>query len=264
MYLILRYKKKSKWKYLRIKLDGLKLDYIYQGDTLDVLKTFPNESIDCDETLPPYLHLTGNNMGDMFMLKRDSKGRFIKGYHYNRETEFKKGQHWREPKKYWEKSWLENEYIIKQKSAEQIAKENGCGTNNILYWLKKHNIPRRSTTEVRKIKFWGLSGKNNPMFGKKGELSPNWKGGITAERQAFYSSKKWKEVCSYVWNRDEATCQRCGLRKTDNPQKSFHIHHIKSFKYKDLRAEPTNLILLCEDCHRFVHSKKNINKEFLN
>lgn len=33
---------------------NLKLDYIYQGDTLEVLKTFPNESIDMCITSPPY------------------------------------------------------------------------------------------------------------------------------------------------------------------------------------------------------------------
>lgn len=32
----------------------LKLDYIYQGDTLDVLKSFPSESIDMCITSPPY------------------------------------------------------------------------------------------------------------------------------------------------------------------------------------------------------------------
>jgi len=32
----------------------LKLNHIYQGDTLEVLKTFPDESVDCIITSPPY------------------------------------------------------------------------------------------------------------------------------------------------------------------------------------------------------------------
>ena len=35
----------------------LKLDYIYQGDALEVLKTFPSESIDMCITSPPYWNM---------------------------------------------------------------------------------------------------------------------------------------------------------------------------------------------------------------
>jgi 5-methylcytosine-specific restriction endonuclease McrA len=30
-----------------------------------------------------------------------------------------------------------------------------------------------------------------------------------------------------------------------------------------LRAEPDNLVLLCEACHRWVHSRANIGRVFL-
>jgi len=32
---------------------------------------------------------------------------------------------------------------------------------------------------------------------------------------------------------------------------------------KELRTDPNNLVLLCEVCHNFVHSKLNKNREFL-
>ena len=35
----------------------LKLDYIYQGDALEVLKTLPSESIDMCITSPPYWNM---------------------------------------------------------------------------------------------------------------------------------------------------------------------------------------------------------------
>ena len=35
----------------------LKLDHIYQGDALEVLKTFPSESIDMCITSPPYWNM---------------------------------------------------------------------------------------------------------------------------------------------------------------------------------------------------------------
>jgi len=156
---------------------------------------------------------------------RNKKGQFVKGKRSSPSTEFKKGQHWRKPKPYWDNEWLYGEYIIKGKTASQIAKENKCKPGNIcyfinkfnftckenkptkfygksyiikfrLYWdkdwlyneyitkqktasqiaieqdcsesnilqfLKKHNINTRNMKEIRKNKHWGLEGKNNGM-----------------------------------------------------------------------------------------------------
>jgi hypothetical protein len=193
---------------------------------------------------------------------RDKLGRFKKGERASPETEFKPGQHWREPKLYWDRDWLYAEYIVKQRSAQEIADDFGCIANNIFYFLDKHQIPRRTIKEARAIKHWGLSGPDNGMYGLTGEKSPNWKGGRTPERQAFYSSREWAEACITVWKRDQATCQRCNKKQGKNA--TFHIHHIAPFKVVELRAELTNLILLCRECHSWVHGKKNVNKELIN
>jgi hypothetical protein len=174
--------------------------------------------------------------------------------------QFKKGYTWRQPKPYWHKEWLVNEYICLGKSAADIAREQGCLDTNIHYFLKKHGIKARSTSEARKNKYWGQTGVDNPMWNRRGELNPRWLGGITPERQSFYMSQEWKEACSKVWMRDKAICQRCGMEKSDMP---FHIHHIKSFQDKDLRADINNLVLLCEACHQWVHSKGNKNNDYV-
>lgn len=194
---------------------------------------------------------------------RNKKGQFVKGIRYSPDTEFKKGHHWREKQPFWDRKWLTEEYVNKKRSAKDIALEFNVTENAILFWLKKHDVNTRSMSEIRKNKRWGLFGTDNPMWNKKGELNQNWKGGVSEERQAFYSSQEWKSVCSFVWKRDGATCQRCGLKKSDSYDMPFHIHHVKSFKYKKLRADPSNLVLLCESCHLFVHSKKNTKNEFL-
>jgi len=186
---------------------------------------------------------------------RNRKGQFIKGIRYSPNTEFKKGEHWRESKPYWNKDWLKKEYAVK--SCSEIAKDFSVTEAAILFWLRKHNIPRRTITEVRSIKHWGCSGKDNPMYGKTGEQNHNWKGGCSPERQSFYTSSEWKEACSEVYRRDKARCVSCG--EVEN----LHVHHIESFADKDKRADVNNLVLLCVKCHRFVHSKKNINKEFI-
>jgi hypothetical protein len=183
------------------------------------------------------------------MIKRNEKGQFLKG------------TYWQSPKLYWQKDWLINEYIVNNKSANQIAIEQGCKENNILYFLEKFFIKIRTMNEIRTYKHWGLNGQDNPMYNKIGELNPNWKGGVTPYRQIFYASEEWKLVCRKVWKRDNAQCQRCQIKYNEGIP--LHIHHIISFSNEDLRADENNLILLCKVCHHWVHSKKNIKRDFL-
>jgi len=192
---------------------------------------------------------------------RTKKGHFRKGERASPQTEFKKGQHWRKPQLYWDRNWLYQEYIVEQKSTAQIANEQGCKENNILYFLKKHGIPTRTTAEVRAIKHWGASGPDNPMYGRTGASSTNWKGGCTPGRQALYSSREWAEVVRIVWARDKALCQRCGTKK--QASNVFHIHHIVSFSAIELRVDPENLVLVCRMCHHWIHSKSNVHKEYM-
>ncbi len=194
---------------------------------------------------------------------RDEKGRFVKGLHSHPQTEFKKGQHWRDKKPFWDKNWCIENYCNLKRSAADIAEEFEVTEAAILHWLKKHNIPRRKMSEIRKMKRWGCSGADNPMWNKKGELSPNWKGGITPDRQLFYSSIEWKKACRRVWARDEEKCRRCGMWREDSMDMPFHIHHIIPFADGFMKADPNNLVLLCETCHHFVHSKENIHNEFI-
>lgn len=187
-------------------------------------------------------------------------GRFKKGEHRSPATEFKKGQHWRPHAVFREKEYLRREYVEKQRPAGDIGAEHGVTEAAILFWLKKHNIPRRSMTEIRSRKKWGQAGSKNGMYGRRGENNPNWKGGCTPERQDFYSSEEWKRVARLVKKRDGRTCQRCGA---SGPDAKLEIHHIVRFAVVKLRAEPTNLVMLCDPCHVFVHSRNNTKKEFI-
>lgn len=160
-----------------------------------------------------------------------------------------------------DKSWLEREYLEKKRSAHEIAEECGVTENNVLFFLQKLGIPTRSTQEVRASKYWGALGPANPMFGKRGEESSNWRGGVTPERQAFYLSPEWKGAARVVRKRDKATCQRCGLEASCGIE--MHVHHKVSFAFRPLRAEPSNLVLLCDTCHDWVHSRRNAYQSFI-
>lgn len=163
---------------------------------------------------------------------------------------------------YHDKEWLTTEYVTKQRSAEDIAKQFGVTGANIFFYLIHAGIQRRSMDQIRAIKHWGSPGAANGMFGKRGAELANWKGGVTPERQAFHSSLEWASMSRAVWKRDKARCQRCNLRQ-ETKLPPFHIHHIVTFAVRELRAEPTNLVLLCHPCHRFVHSRKNTENLFI-
>ena len=176
--------------------------------------------------------------------KRDNKtGRFLKGYTY------------RQPKSYWDKNWLYNEYIKKKKSAKSIAEEQGCKENNILYFLEKFGIKRRSISEIRKIKYWAMKGEKNPMFNKRGEKSPNWQGGKSPLRQKIYGRSEWKKLNKKILERDNYQCQLCGVEHKRGNQLVIH-HWLPISSFPEFIDKEWNLITLCGTCHKKIHKAK--------
>jgi len=193
------------------------------------------------------------------------------------------------------KDWLIDQYLNQKKSANQIAKEIGRDSKRVWEWIKEYGVETRKRgtdygqcfkkgmigsmtgkkhSEATKEKIRAASiadgrvpwGKGNDPYwkGKTGSQHPSFKGGLTPERQSVYSSQEWVNAVKKVWARDNAICQRCGVHHNSQEQRgNFHIHHIVSFQVPELRTEESNLLLLCKPCHKWVHSKKNIDKELL-
>jgi len=183
---------------------------------------------------------------------RNKRGQFIKGHRSSPATEFKKGEHWRKPQPFRRKSWLVVEYITKQRSTGDIAAQFGVTREAILFWLKKHEIPRRNTSQARKMKHWGAEGEANGMYGRRGSLHPSYAGGNTAWRQAMYSTSEFKQFMRQVWARDRGRCLRCGAGG------KLEIHHVLP-----VRAAPLLLLdhhhacLLCKSCHDLMRNKEH-------
>lgn len=211
---------------------------------------------------------------------RNEFGRFIKGKRYSPSTEFKKGHHWRKPQLFRDRDWLHNEYIAKKRSSCDIAKDFEVTDSAIIFWLKKHNISRRNTSQVRKIKYWGQSGESNPMFGKKsragtrhseeaktkmskawecrivseetklklkGEKNPRWLGGKSFEPYSIDWTQTLKQS---IRERDNYVCQLCNKLLIN---KKACVHHID---YNKTNNNLENLITLCSCCH----TKTNFNR----
>ena len=53
----------------------MKLNHIYEGNNIDGLKTFPDESVDCVVTSPPYWGLRDYNQEDQLGLEETPEGK---------------------------------------------------------------------------------------------------------------------------------------------------------------------------------------------
>jgi len=78
---------------------------------------------------------------------------------------------------YDDSDFLRQEYVAKEKSASQIAKEINCCHATILRKLKKFNIPTRSRSELS-------SGTKNPMWGRPSPMR-----GITGRNHHRWGKK---------------------------------------------------------------------------
>ena len=167
-------------------------------------------------------------------------------------------------------------------TAEQKLHMNNKGERNPMYGkhhsaeakkkiglvLSKANKGRKFTEEHKnnmKISWVGrkgheawnkgkefLSGKNNPMFGRKGEKSPQWRGGISSQNEILRHSLEYKLWRDSVFTRDNYTCIWCGKRGI-----RLEADHIKPWAwFPELRFAIDNGRTLCLECHKKTDTYK--------
>ena len=79
-----------------------------------------------------------------------------------------------------------------------------------------------------------------------GPNSWNWKGGLASVNEAIRKGYEYREWRTAVFQRDNYTCQHCGVRGV-----RLHADHILPFStHVHLRFELTNGRTLCAPCHK--------------
>lgn len=126
----------------------------------------------------------------------------------------------------------------------------------LLEWHKNNTVispmlGKKHREETKQKMSQASIGNRNPMFGRKGALAGNWKGGAKNERETL----EYREWRIKVWQRDNYTCTKCG-----KVGKNLHAHHIKHFaKFPELRYEIENGLTLCKTCHNKLHWGKAVD-----
>ncbi|MCY8971464.1 HNH endonuclease [Bacillus atrophaeus] len=80
--------------------------------------------------------------------------------------------------------------------------------------------------------------------------------GFQSPNKSFYRTEEWKDMRSYVYQRDKGVCQCCGKFVFG---RDAHVHHIEPISERpDLKLDEENLILYCPKCHA---EEENKNKK---
>ena len=91
--------------------------------------------------------------------------------------------------------------------------------------------------------------KKNPGV-QSGENHPNWKGGISGDRNRFMSTNEYKEWRTEVFRRDEYKCVCCGVNSN-----TLEAHHILPYaSNEDIRTDVSNGVTMCRKHHAEFHS----------
>ena len=103
--------------------------------------------------------------------------------------------------------------------------------------------------------------KKNPEV-QSGENHPNWKGGISGDRNRFMSTNEYKEWRTEVFRRDGYKCVCCDVNSN-----TLEAHHILPYaSNEDIRTDVSNGVTMCRKHHadfRSIHGRASIGKEEL-
>jgi len=183
-------------------------------------------------------------------LERNSKGQFEKGIiPWNKETKgvtkenktsFKKGAI----------PWCDG-----TKGEGKVKKNKGS-------FKKGHKMSQETKDKIKETMKNNpkISGKNSHMYGKKGKLSNNWKGGVTPFNKLVRNTFEYKEWRESIYKRDNYTCQNKNCKFCNNKRGTeLHPHHIKLIsEFPDLIFDINNGITYCKKFHlkSGLHKKK--------
>lgn len=140
-------------------------------------------------------------------------------------------------------------YWGEELTPEEISIQLDLPAHRIHYLMRRYVHWRGHSNAMK------LRAKNHPETVPRGANSHSWKGGISYEPYPFEFN--W-ELKQQIKERDNYTCQECGLTEAEsiaNDTQALPVHHID---YDKQNLSCNNLITLCMHCNGIA----NFNREY--
>lgn len=161
--------------------------------------------------------------------QRDKQGRIIKVSEVGATKES-----WKIRKQRYGKSGSKNPSLTNKKHSEKMK------GRNVDSWIKKSMDTRKQRIKEGIIRYDGEHGRN-------------WQGGKTKAKYGLRYTLEYSKWRSAVFERDNWTCQTCGLRGV-----KIEAHHIKEVaNYPELMLDINNGVTLCKSCHGLTKHGRN-------
>lgn len=158
-------------------------------------------------------------------------------------------------------------------SIDEMAAAAGCSYHTIRKWLKKHDlqfaseetrfrpgqVPWNKGRKGYKLdRQWTEDQKQAIRESRAGAKSNFWRGGVAPDRASI---ARWTtEQAPKVHHRYDYTCQVSGCGKRGG---KLHAHHIVPvWLDRSMARNVSNLISVCDECHRRIHRTQAAEMEF--
>ena len=161
------------------------------------------------------------------------------------------------------KEFLADKYLHRKYCSCICAFKNRpsfSGKNNPMFGKRPHNkgkytSRKKAICQTCGKEYWYYPSSETGTFCSKkcrglslrGKKNPNWKGGYST-----YKGADWIDIRNIVKQRDNYTCQKCGMAEEESIIEfgcGLHVHHIIPYRIIQ-KHDIKKLITLCMICHK--------------
>jgi hypothetical protein len=155
-------------------------------------------------------------------------------------------------RKYCSRGCANRDTIEKRFTPEMKKNLSTAMTGKFKSETHKANISKALKTSEKAKRTQFKKGSENPAYGRNqtGSANANWKGGKTSSNQKKRNDPRMKEWRQAVFERDNFTCQDCGVK---GYLQAHHLVPISRDLDKAFNIE--NGKTVCVECHEKIHGR---------